>query len=37
MTSSLKVGYVDILVLYNVYMTREMNSLDKLSMAIGNL
>jgi hypothetical protein len=28
-TSSLKIGFVDILVLYNVYMTREVNSSDK--------
>jgi hypothetical protein len=28
-TSSRKVGFVDILVLYDVYMTREMNSLDR--------
>jgi hypothetical protein len=30
MTSSLKVGYVNILVPYDVYMTREVNSLDKI-------
>jgi hypothetical protein len=29
-TSSLKVGYVDILTLYDDYMTREVNSLDKI-------
>ena len=29
MTSSLKVGFVDTLVLYNVYMTKEVNSLDR--------
>ncbi len=29
MTSSLKVCFIDILVLYDVYMTREVNSLDK--------
>jgi hypothetical protein len=30
MTSSLKVGFVDILDMYDVYMTREVNSLDKI-------
>jgi hypothetical protein len=29
MASSLKVGYVDILILYNVYMTREVSLLNK--------
>ncbi len=28
-TSSLKAGFVDTLVLYDVYMTKEVNSLDK--------
>ena len=28
-TSSLKVGFVDTLVLYDVYMTKEVNSLDR--------
>jgi hypothetical protein len=28
-TNSLKVGYANILTMYDVYMTREMNSLDK--------
>jgi hypothetical protein len=36
-TSSRKVGFVNTLVLYNVYMTKEVNSLDKFSKAIGNL
>ena len=30
MTSSHKVGFVDILVLYDVYMIKEVNSLDRI-------
>jgi hypothetical protein len=36
-TRSLKVGYVDILVLYVAYTTREVHSLDKIFNAVGNL